>query len=75
MQHETVGSVRIGSEWVSIKRRGTSAVDTARILGRAGEGDDEVIYLDRILHRHDGEAYAEGWRACGAMVTQLFRAR
>lgn len=75
MQHEILGSVRIGPEWVSIKRRGTSGVDTARILGRAGEGDDEVIYLDRILHRQDGEAYAEGWRACGAMVTQLFRAR
>ncbi|UJJ60406.1 hypothetical protein [Rhodanobacter denitrificans] len=73
MQHEVVGSVRIGPEWVSIKRRGTSGVDTARILGRTGEGDDLVIYLDRVLHRQDGEVYGDGWQARGALVTELYR--
>lgn len=74
MQHDVVGTVRIGTEWVTIKRKGSSGVDTARILGRVGEGEREVIYLDRVLHRHDGEGYADGWRACGALVTELFRA-
>ena len=58
MQHDIVGSLRIGPEAVSLKRRGTSGVDTAVILGRTGEGDDLVIYLDRVLHRQDHEAYA-----------------
>lgn len=73
MQHDIVGSLRIGPEAVSLKRRGTSGVDTAVILGRTGEGDDLVIYLDRVLHRQDDEAYADGWHARGALVTELYR--
>jgi len=73
MQHEIVGSVRIGPGGVSIKRKGSSGVDTAQILGQVGDGESAVIYLDRVVHRHDGEQYREGWRARGALVTELYR--
>lgn len=60
----------IGEQDVALKRQGQSQVSTAKILGREMNGQQEVIYLDRLLHLPFAEAYGD-WVAHGVISTIL----
>lgn len=49
-----------------------SASRVAKVLGRERRGDQEFVYLDRLIHGHD-EGLADGWKASGAISTILTR--
>lgn len=53
--HEEADIV-IGDGVLTIRRKGSSSTAVARILGRSGVGDEEKIYLDRLIHKpHESE--------------------
>jgi hypothetical protein len=56
-----------------VRRDGSQAAVVAGVLGtdQDGYGEVKVVWLDRIVHRPSDEF--EGWKATGAVVTELHR--
>ncbi|MBB4517435.1 hypothetical protein [Paraburkholderia fungorum] len=67
-------TVSVGSDSVVIRRSGQSSPVIAGILGQFTDdkGDVTRVVLDRVVHRLK-ESEFEGWRVCGAVVTELHR--
>lgn len=72
MQHRHPYELSFGQQTVSIRRRGSSRVHTANILGSEPiPGTDLVrVWLDRLVF-DISEATGEGWSADGAVSTVL----
>lgn len=69
--HEYVLS--IGDGVATMRRKGSRAYTTARILGREmSESGYETIWLDRLIAPH-GIATVEGWKVGGAVSSVLTR--
>lgn len=47
---ENTTEVTLGAGVVTIKRKGTSSLIVANILGKVVEGKTESIFLDRLVH-------------------------
>lgn len=70
-QHETtIVHITETDAVLTNARRSSSRVGT--VLGREVRGDQEVIYVDRLIHQ-PGEDLADGWSARGAISTILSR--
>lgn len=63
----------MGDDAVSIRRRGSSEQDIARIVGRECDEEVESVFLDRVIHHYDGEDFADGWMASGAFASVFCR--
>jgi hypothetical protein len=63
--------VTITGNVATVRTRGSSHIDTARVLGTIERAGEVRVYLDALLHR-DGDDWGE-WEAAGAVTTVLSR--
>jgi hypothetical protein len=66
-------SVTLGEGVVVVRRDGSQAAVVAGVLGtdQDANGEVKVAWLDRVIHRPSDEF--DGWKATGAVVTELHR--
>ncbi len=81
-QRGAASSMHHGHEQVSLEIKGgvvklssdhRTAPTTAAILGREIKEGEEIVYLDRRIHRPHQTDYHGTWRLQGALVTELHR--
>lgn len=71
---DNIATVTIGEEIVTVRRRGQSGAEVARILGceHGPDGRIEKLILDRVVHGYHETALGE-WYVTGAVVSVLVR--
>jgi len=72
MRREPEYELSIGDGVATIRRRGSRAFTTARVLGREEVDGIERVWLDRRVVRN-GAVFSKGWRAEGAVSTIMVR--
>jgi len=67
-------TVEVGESAVTVRKRGSSRVTVAQILGmtRDAAGQPNHIWLDRLVHPPGYDALGD-WQVRGAVCTELHR--
>ncbi len=72
MKKENEPTVVIGDGVITVRRKGSTTIAVANILGTKSSGTEERIYLDRMVHRAFEDEMGE-YRVTGAVSSILHR--
>lgn len=71
--NDSDATVTLGEGVVTIKRKGSSALTIANILGTVEKPKEKAIYLDRLVHRPHEQSLGS-FHVSGATTTILIQA-